>query len=209
MIRTIVTLSAGLVLSLNASAVLVDFEDHAVPAVSAASPGSLPFISGGFSFNYSPEPYVSFGNNWQYARNNTTYLMPSGNSQLNTLTMQEATAKPFDLNSLDIAEVNDNFSTNVVVTGYLAAGGTVSKTITLDTQQYYINIHTGFETVSFDSSWNGLSSVSFEGINSRTPTSLYALDNIAVDVVPEPGTIALVGIFGSGLWFVRRYFPSV
>ncbi|VGO12917.1 hypothetical protein PDESU_01471 [Pontiella desulfatans] len=27
--------------------------------------------------------------------------------------------------------------------------------------------------------------------------------------IPEPGTIALVGIFGGGLWFVRRYFPSV
>ncbi|VGO12916.1 hypothetical protein PDESU_01470 [Pontiella desulfatans] len=27
--------------------------------------------------------------------------------------------------------------------------------------------------------------------------------------IPEPSTIAFVGIFGGGLWFVRRYFPSV
>ena len=27
--------------------------------------------------------------------------------------------------------------------------------------------------------------------------------------VPEPSTIAFIGVFGGGLWFIRRYFPSV
>lgn len=36
-----------------------------------------------------------------------------------------------------------------------------------------------------------------------------ALDDVRAQVIPEPATFAFVGIFGFGLWFVRRYFPSV
>ena len=36
-----------------------------------------------------------------------------------------------------------------------------------------------------------------------TPTSA------TITAIPEPGTLAFVGLFGGGLWFVRRYFPSV
>lgn len=209
MSRSIVTLSVGFLFVLNISATLIDFEDNAVAAGTTSGAVPVPLASGNFSFNYGPEPVISFANNLSGARNDTTYLLLSGGSQLNTLTMQEGTGQTFGMNSLDVAEFNNNFSTNIVVTGFLAAGGSVSKIITLDTQQYFIGTHTGFETVSFDTSWNGLSSVTFEGIDSRTPTTLFAIDNISVDVVPEPGTIAFVGIFGSGLLFVRRYFPRI
>jgi hypothetical protein len=37
---------------------------------------------------------------------------------------------------------------------------------------------------------------------------VYALSDVLV-VIPEPSVIALVAIFGGGLWFIRRYFPSV
>lgn len=30
-----------------------------------------------------------------------------------------------------------------------------------------------------------------------------------VTVIPEPSVIALVGVFGGGLWFIRRYFPLI
>lgn len=33
--------------------------------------------------------------------------------------------------------------------------------------------------------------------------------SLYTDAIPEPSTIAFVGIFGGGLWFVRRYFPNV
>ena len=36
----------------------------------------------------------------------------------------------------------------------------------------------------------------------------FQLD-VNYQTVPEPSTIAFVGIFGGGLWFVRRYFPRV
>ena len=35
------------------------------------------------------------------------------------------------------------------------------------------------------------------------------MDNVSFQAIPEPATLAFVGIFGSGLWFVRRYFPRV
>lgn len=31
----------------------------------------------------------------------------------------------------------------------------------------------------------------------------------SISVIPEPNVLALFSIFGSGLWVVRRYFPSV
>lgn len=44
--------------------------------------------------------------------------------------------------------------------------------------------------------------------NSLTPTFGYQT-GFRVVAIPEPSVIALMGIFGSGLWFTRRYFPSV
>ena len=32
---------------------------------------------------------------------------------------------------------------------------------------------------------------------------------VNIDAIPEPATLAFVGIFGGGLWFVRRYFTNV
>jgi hypothetical protein len=34
-------------------------------------------------------------------------------------------------------------------------------------------------------------------------------DTITIEAIPEPATIAFVGLFGGGLWIIRRYFPSV
>lgn len=33
--------------------------------------------------------------------------------------------------------------------------------------------------------------------------------NVTIEAIPEPATLAFVGIFGGGLWLVRRFFPSV
>lgn len=30
-----------------------------------------------------------------------------------------------------------------------------------------------------------------------------------IHVIPEPSTLAFIGVFGGGLWIVRRFFPSV
>ena len=69
---------------------------------------------------------------------------------------------------------------------------------------------------SFDLfNWDGGVNGTFSDINSSTlpeglswdTSNLYT--NGTVTVIPEPSVLALVGIFGSGLWLVRRYFPPV
>lgn len=40
----------------------------------------------------------------------------------------------------------------------------------------------------------------------NTGTAAANLDSVSVDVIPEPATIGLIGIFGAGVLFVRRRF---
>jgi len=53
-------------------------------------------------------------------------------------------------------------------------------------------------TINFGSDWSRLTQVTFQ-----SPT-LFSLDNINVAAVPEPGTLALVGLAAAGLAFTRR-----
>jgi len=53
-------------------------------------------------------------------------------------------------------------------------------------------------TINFSSDWSRLTQVTFQS------PSLFSLDNINVAAVPEPGTLALVGLAAAGLAFTRR-----
>ena len=53
-------------------------------------------------------------------------------------------------------------------------------------------------TINFSSGWSRLTQVTFQS------PSLFSLDNINVAAVPEPGTLALVGLAAAGLAFTRR-----
>ena len=50
---------------------------------------------------------------------------------------------------------------------------------------------------------------SMNDINPSSGTVLTLNNGDTVSVIPEPVTLAFVGIFGGGLWFVRRFFPAV
>lgn len=56
-----------------------------------------------------------------------------------------------------------------------------------------------------------LSQDQWDAMGATTQTALtdWSVQTGNSMAIPEPSVIALVGIFGSGLWFVRRYFPSV
>ena len=47
------------------------------------------------------------------------------------------------------------------------------------------------------------------GASIGDPSGQSSLRGFRVAAIPEPSTLAFIGVFGGGLWFVRRYFPSV
>lgn len=97
----------------------------------------------------------------------------------------------FGLNSIDLAPVSTGWGSGATVSflGHLDGGGTVTESFTL-------NNSFSFQTFSFSS---------FDNLDSVTWTQLYPyhqFDNLVLDQsapVPEPGTIALLGLGFAGL----------
>lgn len=95
-----------------------------------------------------------------------------------------------------------------VVLEYSTDGASFNTFLTLDTVAttdwalFDLAVPVAAESATTSIRWRQLS-------NSGSGFDQWAIDNVEINVVPEPATLAFVGIFGSGLWFVRRYFPRV
>jgi hypothetical protein len=97
----------------------------------------------------------------------------------------------FSLFSLDFAFFDLGFGDpagNLTISGLFEGSQVISDNFDLG----------ALTTITFDSNWSRLTQVSFVG------TSGFLLDNINVTAVPEPGTLALVGLAVAGLAITRR-----
>lgn len=212
----------------SAQATTIDFENLPLDIFGTNGPGA-DRTSGGFLFdsliNHS---HVDGGaGNWGTS-DGTKFLMidnvggDSPTPMNNKLTFSPTGGGTFTLDRMNISEAGGStlfpgccstYAPQVVVTGNLFGGGTVSSTLTLDFDRV-TNPVFGFETLIFDSSWNNLSSVALEGFGalccgSTEPArgNYWAVDDIVVDnvvaAVPEPGTLTLLGL-GSAYLIRRR-----
>ena len=116
-------------------------------------------------------------------------------------TITETGGGLFGLASLDAGGLFSG-SGSVQVTGYLSGGGTVQTLLDLVNFSVTAGV---LPTFTFDGAWNDLTAVDLL----RTSGNFIAFDNITLTrsvSVPEPGTLALLGIglFGMGLSRRRR-----
>ena len=173
--RRLLRSAAALILLLagsigNAQAAVITFEDL---ALNDGSGGDV--TSGGFFFDTLFNHSHIDINGWGTS-NGTKFMMTdnvgSPVGQNTSTTFSPTVGAPFTLTSIDISEAGgltgqtSTSARQVVVTGNVAGGGTVTTTLNLDLNFVDGTTANYFQTFTFGPSWTNLSSVSLSGIGS-------------------------------------------
>ena len=222
-------LFALLALSTPARAALVtfDFEEYAGGAYGGASGySSGALVANGFvldpgAVDWAPDAQGWIGHyhiaeptqlGWS-ADNGTNFFAFDyffDNSRLNIYALSGAI---FGVQRFDLAEALTSICHSsgppiaiehrcgVTFAGYLAGGGTISQTVTLDGTADGAGPLIDFETFNFDGRWNRLTMFSV------LASDMYlnpGLDNLVLRTVPAPATLTLFGIGLAGLGIARR-----
>lgn len=125
------------------------------------------------------------------------------------LTIQPTTGLLMTLIQVDLAEYSTTFPflKEVIFTGYLSGGATVTNRFTTDGIIDGTGPQTDFQTFTFTSAFTGLTHV-------EVSSPAFSMDNLVLEVVPEPASWLLLvlgglAVSGSGRWSrSRRKFPA-
>ena len=134
--------------------------------------------------------------------NGTQYLTPFTSS---IVSLWNLSSQPFVLKSLDVAEYSatPNLVTMLRVTGTKTGGSTIVATYNIN--RAVLGQLGDFQTLSFDENWTSLQSLTIVASDSNFRFfNGFSMDNVVLEVIPEPSTGALAaGLFG--LLAARRW----
>lgn len=132
--------------------------------------------------------------------NGSTYILAHGAG----IKLASSSGNAFSLTGFDGAEAHGQASglwaRGIMVTGYLAGGGTVSQSFALDWLQDGPGAGIDFQAFTL----SGFDNLSYVTFTNNGGGSFFSLDNIKANDVPEPASLALLGLGLAGLGAARR-----
>ena len=207
-----VALGASSHLGSSAYAATITFEEFGTTTVaSSISSGGFTFAPADGSIFVITDADVLSSCIPDCASNGTSWLGASrpGGTPVSTqpVTMTQDNGGSFLLLGLDASELFvDLETTNLLIVGNLAGGGTISVNLALDGINDSQGGAADFQSFLLPAIWgtSPLSSVEFTGALGTGGVGDVSIDNLLVQSVPEPATLALLGIAFAGLGFSRR-----
>jgi len=182
----------------------IDFES--VPAGGCLNIGDS-FTTQGFDFSTEGSNFFSCNSTRSDLPSNETNYVGSESPSITTMAATDGAT--FSLISIDLAElfVGREGYDDVRIDGILLGGGTATSMFTLDGVNDGPGGEADFETFLLSGGFSNLTSIVLTATDSSNPR--FSFDNIVVDTmmttsVPEPGTLALLGVGLAGIGFARK-----
>jgi hypothetical protein len=178
----------------SARALVIDFEDLGVALGTQLNPANgVPVTSRGFT--YTPGPNNASGLNDLHIGKDDVNLASNGTTigcSHDDVILSNATGAPFSLQAFDFAGFPTGKEIPFSVVGNLVGGGVVNANFTPDGIVDGIGGAVDFQTFTLGAGWTNLDHVTWTHSGTGTQQGLFALDNIVVNQIPEPGTLALM-----------------
>jgi hypothetical protein len=186
--------------SAQAAVVTVDFEGVVGDGDELSV---VPYVEDGMIVDSPIVPSALFGKDSPRISHNSNGSAVFGWCNLNVIecdirdliTLSHQSGAVFDLLSIDASNLTVSDVGDLLLTGMLSSGGTISTTLSL-TQNVW-------STFVLGAGWVNLDSVAISAINGPLDWD-PAIDNIVVNAVPIPAAVWLFGSALAGLGWLRR-----